>query len=113
MQRENETLKKSSAPANQDKVAALEQEAEKLKVVDHHVLRVIYILLDTFLSVLLLQRMLNIVFVFQADFDKLKSQSEAELSSKLESKTKGLEKIVMENERLRKEIKRVTAYMFS
>ncbi|CAJ1056113.1 centrosomal protein of 290 kDa isoform X1 [Xyrichtys novacula] len=40
------------------------------------------------------------------DFDKLKSQSEAELNSKLESKTKGLEKIVMENERLRREIKR-------
>ncbi|XP_034734119.1 centrosomal protein of 290 kDa isoform X10 [Etheostoma cragini] len=31
VQRENETLKKSSAPANQDKVAALEQETEKLK----------------------------------------------------------------------------------
>uniref|UniRef100_A0AAQ5X7V3 Centrosomal protein of 290kDa coiled-coil region domain-containing protein n=1 Tax=Amphiprion ocellaris TaxID=80972 RepID=A0AAQ5X7V3_AMPOC len=41
-----------------------------------------------------------------AEFETLKSQSEAELSSKLESKTKGLEKIVMENERLRKEIKR-------
>ncbi|XP_040893439.1 centrosomal protein of 290 kDa isoform X2 [Toxotes jaculatrix] len=31
VQRENETLKKSSAPANQDKVVALEQENEKLK----------------------------------------------------------------------------------
>uniref|UniRef100_A0A7N6AIT2 Centrosomal protein of 290kDa coiled-coil region domain-containing protein n=1 Tax=Anabas testudineus TaxID=64144 RepID=A0A7N6AIT2_ANATE len=72
VQRENETLKKSSAPANQDKVAALEQENEKLK----------------------------------GDYEKLKSRSEAELNSKLESKTKGLEKIVMENERLRKEIKR-------
>ncbi|KAM8750943.1 centrosomal protein of 290 kDa isoform 7-T7 [Acanthopagrus schlegelii] len=72
VQRENETLKKSSAPANQDKVAALEQENVKLK----------------------------------ADYEKLKSQSEAELISKLESKTKGLEKIVMDNERLRKEIKR-------
>ncbi|XP_037623210.1 centrosomal protein of 290 kDa isoform X2 [Sebastes umbrosus] len=72
VQRENDTLKKSSAPANQGKVAALEQENEKLK----------------------------------ADFEKLKSQSEAELNSRLESKTKGLEKIVMENERLRKEIKR-------
>uniref|UniRef100_A0A7N6F7P7 Centrosomal protein of 290kDa coiled-coil region domain-containing protein n=1 Tax=Anabas testudineus TaxID=64144 RepID=A0A7N6F7P7_ANATE len=40
------------------------------------------------------------------DYEKLKSRSEAELNSKLESKTKGLEKIVMENERLRKEIKR-------
>uniref|UniRef100_A0A8C4HSS8 Centrosomal protein 290 n=1 Tax=Dicentrarchus labrax TaxID=13489 RepID=A0A8C4HSS8_DICLA len=37
----------------------------------------------------------------KADYEKLKSQSEAELTSKLESKTKGLEKIVMENERLR------------
>lgn len=35
VQRENETLKKSSAPANQDKVAALEQENVKLKVADH------------------------------------------------------------------------------
>ncbi|KAL7402497.1 hypothetical protein ABVT39_015766 [Epinephelus coioides] len=42
----------------------------------------------------------------KADYVKLKSQSEAELSAKLESKTKGLEKIVMENERLRKENKR-------
>uniref|UniRef100_A0A671UPQ7 Centrosomal protein 290 n=1 Tax=Sparus aurata TaxID=8175 RepID=A0A671UPQ7_SPAAU len=42
----------------------------------------------------------------KADYEKLKSQSEAELISKLESKTKGLEKIVMDNERLRKEIKR-------
>ncbi|XP_058500486.1 centrosomal protein of 290 kDa isoform X2 [Solea solea] len=42
----------------------------------------------------------------KADYEKLKSQSEAELNSKLESKTKGLEKIVMENEHLRKRIKR-------
>ncbi|XP_078805359.1 centrosomal protein of 290 kDa isoform X11 [Oryzias latipes] len=39
------------------------------------------------------------------DYDTLKRQGEAELSSKLESKVKGLEKIVMENERLRKDIK--------
>ncbi|XP_029009885.1 centrosomal protein of 290 kDa isoform X2 [Betta splendens] len=71
VQRENETLKKSSPP-NQHKVAALEQEIEKLK----------------------------------ADYQNLKSQCEAELISKLEAKTKGLEKIVMENERLRREIKR-------
>lgn len=42
----------------------------------------------------------------KTDYEKLKSAGEAELRSKLESKTKGLEKIVMENERLRKEIKR-------
>lgn len=41
----------------------------------------------------------------------LKSQSEAELSARLESKTKGLQKVVMENERLRKEIRRVSALM--
>lgn len=35
VQRENEALKKSSVPANQDKTAALEQENHKLKVVDH------------------------------------------------------------------------------
>lgn len=33
VQRENETLKKSSTTANQGKVAALEHENEKLKVV--------------------------------------------------------------------------------
>ncbi|KAK2842693.1 hypothetical protein Q5P01_012893 [Channa striata] len=42
----------------------------------------------------------------KANYEKLKKQSEAELSFKLESKSKALEKIVMENERLRKEIKR-------
>uniref|UniRef100_A0A8C6L106 Centrosomal protein 290 n=1 Tax=Nothobranchius furzeri TaxID=105023 RepID=A0A8C6L106_NOTFU len=72
VQRENNTLKKSSRPPDLDRVAALEKENEQLK----------------------------------ADFQTLKSQSEAELISKLESKTKGLEKIMVENERLRKEIKR-------
>ncbi|RVE71322.1 hypothetical protein OJAV_G00050650 [Oryzias javanicus] len=41
----------------------------------------------------------------KSDYETLKRQGEAELSSKLESKVKGLEKIVMENERLRKDIK--------
>lgn len=51
-------------------------------------------------------------FIFlQADFENLKCQSEAELASKLEAKARGLEKIVGENENLRKEIKRVTAIM--
>uniref|UniRef100_A0A669CK13 Centrosomal protein 290 n=1 Tax=Oreochromis niloticus TaxID=8128 RepID=A0A669CK13_ORENI len=72
VQRENETLKKSSATVNQDKVTALEKENIKLK----------------------------------ADFETLKREAETDLNSKLESKTKGLEKIVIENERLRKEIKR-------
>ncbi|XP_069574738.1 centrosomal protein of 290 kDa isoform X2 [Brachyistius frenatus] len=72
VQRDNEALKKSSSPVNQDRVAALEKENEKLKT----------------------------------DCETLKSRSEAELTSKLESKTKGLERIVMENERLRREMKR-------
>lgn len=55
-----------------------------------------------------LQRRLSFVFVLQADFETLKSQSEAELSARLESKTKGLQKVVVENERLRKEIRRVS-----
>ncbi|XP_037539024.1 centrosomal protein of 290 kDa [Nematolebias whitei] len=42
----------------------------------------------------------------KADLELMKRQSEAELTLKLASKTKGLEKIVIENERLRKEIKR-------
>lgn len=48
VQRENETLKKSSALANQEKVAALEQENEKLKVVDH----IMSYMSDTFCSVM-------------------------------------------------------------
>lgn len=54
---------------------------------------------------------LTVSAVFQADFETLKREAETELNSKLESKTKGLEKIVIENERLRKEIKRVTSSM--
>lgn len=50
------------------------------------------------------------VVLFQIDYDTLKRQGEAELSSKLESKVKGLEKIVMENERLRKNIKQVASF---
>lgn len=46
VQRENETLKKSSAPANQHKVAALEQENEKLKVVGIILCYTSYILVD-------------------------------------------------------------------
>uniref|UniRef100_A0A672JBW5 Centrosomal protein 290 n=1 Tax=Salarias fasciatus TaxID=181472 RepID=A0A672JBW5_SALFA len=68
VQRENEALKKSAAPADQDRVAALAQELDKLKVASVPTL-----------------------------FTGLRS---------LEAKTKGLEKIVVENERLRKEIKR-------
>lgn len=113
VQRENEALKKSSAPVNRDKISALEQENAKIKVVDRIMsyMSYTYNLLDTFMniSVVLRQLTLTIVLLFlQTDYEKLKSENEAELSSKLETKTKGLEKIVMENERLRKEIKRVT-----
>ncbi|XP_046890019.1 centrosomal protein of 290 kDa isoform X2 [Hypomesus transpacificus] len=42
------------------------------------------------------------------DYGHLKEQTAAQLSSRQDSKTKEIEKIVMENERLRKEIKRET-----
>lgn len=74
VQKENETLKKTSGAVNQDQLSALEKDHLKLK----------------------------------ADYEKLKGQNEAHLSARLESKIKGVEKVVMENERLRKEIKRET-----
>ena len=43
VQRENETLKKSGALATQDKVSALEQENQNLKVVHHFMFCVVYI----------------------------------------------------------------------
>lgn len=43
----------------------------------------------------------------KADVEKLKAEAEVELASKLESKTKGLERVVLENENLRRDIKRV------
>ncbi|KAL0968641.1 hypothetical protein UPYG_G00269530 [Umbra pygmaea] len=42
------------------------------------------------------------------DYETLKGNTEAKISSRLDAETKGMEKIVMENERLRKEIKRET-----
>uniref|UniRef100_A0A674EQE6 Centrosomal protein 290 n=1 Tax=Salmo trutta TaxID=8032 RepID=A0A674EQE6_SALTR len=42
------------------------------------------------------------------DYEKLKRNTETQLSSRLETKTKGVEKIVIENEHLRKEIKTET-----
>ncbi|KAG7253659.1 hypothetical protein CRUP_004935, partial [Coryphaenoides rupestris] len=41
-----------------------------------------------------------------ADCEKMKQAADAELSARLESRTRGMEKIVMENERLRREMKR-------
>lgn len=104
VQRENEALKKSSAPAHQDKVAALEQENRRLKVSHLTCVKVTHLFPSC-------SRWLTGVFILQADCETLKSQSEAELSARLESKTKGLQKVVMENERLRKEIRRVSALM--
>ncbi|KAL7885493.1 hypothetical protein AOLI_G00057880 [Acnodon oligacanthus] len=42
----------------------------------------------------------------KAEYDELKGKMEVQLTSRLESKTKGMEKIVMENERLRRDIKK-------
>lgn len=41
--------------------------------------------------------------------EKLKVSAEAELASKLESKAKGLERVVLENENLRRDIRRVSS----
>ncbi|XP_072519040.1 centrosomal protein of 290 kDa isoform X2 [Salminus brasiliensis] len=43
---------------------------------------------------------------FKAEYDKMKEKMEVHLTSRLESKTKGMEKIVMENERLRRDIRK-------
>ncbi|XP_050955227.1 centrosomal protein of 290 kDa isoform X2 [Labeo rohita] len=42
----------------------------------------------------------------KSEYEKLKGKQEEQLNARLESKTKGLEKIMMENERLRKDIKK-------
>ncbi|KAL6480622.1 hypothetical protein MHYP_G00116550 [Metynnis hypsauchen] len=42
----------------------------------------------------------------KAEYDEMKGKMEVQLTSRLESKTKGMEKIVMENERLRRDIKK-------
>lgn len=50
-------------------------------------------------------------YLVQAEYDKLKGKTEDQLTSRLESKTKGLEKIVMENERLRRDIRKVFCFL--
>ncbi|KAK7121543.1 hypothetical protein R3I93_022587 [Phoxinus phoxinus] len=42
----------------------------------------------------------------KSEYEKLKGKQEEQLNARLESKTKGIEKIMMENERLRKDIKK-------
>lgn len=45
--------------------------------------------------------------LLQLEYEKMKGKLEEQLNSRMESKTKGIEKIMMENERLRKDIKKV------
>uniref|UniRef100_A0A8B9GY27 Centrosomal protein 290 n=1 Tax=Astyanax mexicanus TaxID=7994 RepID=A0A8B9GY27_ASTMX len=45
---------------------------------------------------------------FKAEYDKMKEKMDFHLTSRLDSKMKGMEKIVMENERLHKDIKKVS-----
>lgn len=113
VQRENESLKKSSTPANQTRVVALQQENLRLKVRHHfwHSIEDIY--LDSFPYSLVQHLSNRFCFNLQNDNENLKSQSQAELNSQLESKNKQLEKVVMENERLRRNIKRVTVQSFT
>ncbi|KAL7862850.1 hypothetical protein SRHO_G00118340 [Serrasalmus rhombeus] len=42
----------------------------------------------------------------KTEYDEMKGKMEVQLTSRLESKTKGMEKIVMENERLRRDLKK-------
>ncbi|XP_051548638.1 centrosomal protein of 290 kDa isoform X2 [Myxocyprinus asiaticus] len=72
VQRENESLKKTSTGNVQEQLTTLERDHEKLK----------------------------------SEYEKMKGKLEEQLSARLESKTKGIEKIMMENERLRKDIKK-------
>lgn len=50
--------------------------------------------------------------LLQSEYEKMKGKLEEQLNSRLESKTKGIEKIMMENERLRKDIKKVFLFIF-
>ena len=62
VQRENDTLKKSSALASQDKVAALEQENQNLKVGHHFmfcVVHIFFISASTYFSVTTTQSILH------------------------------------------------------
>lgn len=52
------------------------------------------------------------LFLLQSEYEKLKGKQEEQLNARLESKTKGIEKIMMENERLRKDIKKVFLLFF-
>ncbi|XP_069085718.1 centrosomal protein of 290 kDa [Pleurodeles waltl] len=72
VQRENDELKKAPGVVSNEKLAALEQENEKLK----------------------------------SEMEKMKLHIGGQLSTRYESKTKGMEKIIAENERLRKELKK-------
>ncbi|XP_078534998.1 centrosomal protein of 290 kDa isoform X2 [Lissotriton helveticus] len=72
VQRENDELKKAPGVVSNEKLAALEQENEKLK----------------------------------SEMEKMKLHIGGQLSTRYESKTKGMEKIITENERLRKELKK-------
>ncbi|XP_051978997.1 centrosomal protein of 290 kDa [Xyrauchen texanus] len=72
VQRENESLKKTSEGNVQEQLTTLERDHGKLK----------------------------------SEYEKMKGKLEEQLNARLESKTKGIEKIMMENERLRKDIKK-------
>lgn len=94
VQRENETLKKSGASA------AGQQETLRLKVG----LRFPPPPAST-VARLFIPRFLLFP---KNEIENLRSRSEAELNSRLASKTKEFEKVIMENERLRKALKRVS-----
>lgn len=105
LQRENENLKKTTAAASPDRVAALERENAELKVDSSHRLGGgVDLPLPTSPALPCFA-----LFIVKADMEKQKSDAEAELASKLESKTRGLERVVLENETLRRDIRRVSS----
>ena len=48
---------------------------------------------------------------WKTDYERVKQDAEAEMSARLESKTRGMEKIVIESDRLRRELKRVIRFV--
>ena len=130
VQKENDALKRTSGTAHQDKLAALQTQHEALKVsktpVDtlhrgHSLIRCGT--LETSVKCVHLtassSSSSSSSFLFlplplppwKTDYERVKQDAEAEMSARLESKTRGMEKIVIESDRLRRELKRVIRFV--
>lgn len=100
VQRENEALKKSPGTATQEQLSTLRHEHEKLKV---------YIQAQQNTPPAIKRASVSLSnhesCSAQAEYDRAKERNQ--LASRLESQAKGAEKIGMENERLRRDIRKV------